>query len=133
VTGKGDRRPADLSREIYDTWISGQLEPLQDLVCEDVTVSGYLTDGRPLQGKEAVLAMVASFSHADGIELVDVEELNMVTALLQMRLRVDPTGDPQTMESFWLWTFRDGMLDESHAFLSRDAALLWFGEAGPTR
>jgi ketosteroid isomerase-like protein len=126
-----DRRPADVTREIYATWVSGQLGALGALVRDDVAVSGYLTDGRPLHGKEAVLAMVASFTEADGIELVDVEELSADVALLQMRMGAN--GSDAVTDSYWLWTFEGARLKESHAFLSRDAALSWFGAQSETR
>ena len=121
------RRPADVTREMYSAWRDGRLDALVGLVDEDVVVSGYLGDGRPLHGRAAVLEMVEAFSESsDRVQLVDVEELDAGVALLELRIGAEPAASGV----FWLWRFEGGKLKESHAFVSRDAALAWFGTQG---
>jgi hypothetical protein len=129
------RGPIEATRAIISAWRDADIHVLADLLHEDVCVSGYLADGRPVLGKAAVLEMVEGFSASTGrLRLLDVEELGPTCALLQMRIDPEPP-EPGLgpAESWWMWAFDAGTLRESHAFASRDAALLWFREreSGP--
>jgi ketosteroid isomerase-like protein len=127
-----ERRPADVTRELYSAWTDRRLDALDGLVDEDVVVSGYLADGRPLQGRAAVLEMVEAFSQSSGqVQIVEVEELDAAVALLQLRIGSElPDEGEGTPSVYWLWRFEADKLKESHAFASRDAALAWFGAQG---
>jgi hypothetical protein len=124
------RGPVEVTREIISAWREADIDVLSGLLNEDVCVSGYLADGRPVLGKAAVLEMVEGFSASAGaLRLLDVEQLGPTCALLRMRIDPEPAEpgvDPA--ESWWMWAFDGGTLRESHAFASRDAALSWFDE-----
>jgi len=128
------RGPVEATQAIISAWRDADIDVLADLLNDDVCVSGYLADGRPVLGKAAVLEMVEGFSASTGrLRLLDVEQLGPTCALLQMRIDPEPPDtDVGPAESWWMWAFDAGTLKQSHAFASRDAALLWFAERNST-
>jgi len=126
------RGPVDVTRELVSAWRDADIGALDGLLCDDVSVSGLLADGRPISGKAAVLAMVEDFfASPQRLELVNIEELGPISALLQMRIVGEPPGEDDR-DSWWLWGLDAGRLQESHAFTSREAALSWFADQGPS-
>jgi ketosteroid isomerase-like protein len=122
-------RPAEITRQLYAAWSGGQIAELEALTSDDVVVSGYLADGVPLRGREAVFGMVRDF-YASGlhVDMSDIEELSDSAALSRVDIHgegADADG-ASSVVSYWVWTFEHGKLKNSHVFTSRDLAIAWF-------
>jgi ketosteroid isomerase-like protein len=133
VGGPDGTRPGEITRQLYAAWRAGRLDQLNALTHDDVVVSGYLADGVPLRGREAVFSMVRDFAESDYVvDMSDIEELSDATALSRVAVRpANPAVGEPGSEAFWAWTFEGGKLKESHVFMSRDAAISWFGSSDP--
>jgi hypothetical protein len=130
--GQGDGlAPEDTARRLWAAWADANIDELSALVTDDVVVSGHLADGRPLHGRSDVMEMVRSFAASGSVvRLSELEPLS--DASVVFRASVESADGPSDV-AYWVWTFQDGLLDDSHAFASRDAAITWFAAEDPAR
>jgi ketosteroid isomerase-like protein len=122
-----EMRPAEITRRLYAAWRGGRLDALEALTSDDVVVSGYLAEGVPLRGREAVFGMVRNFAESGlHVDMSDIEELSDSTALSRVDIHADDVDPDETRAvAYWVWTFEAGKLKNSHVFTSRDAAITW--------
>jgi hypothetical protein len=123
-----DRKaPEDTARTLWAAWRAADIERLTQLVTDDVTVSGYLADGRPIRGQDDVMGMVRDFA-ASGAK-VDLSELETLSDTCVV-FRASVHGDAGA--TYWVWTFQNGLLKDSHVFASRDTAVSWYAAEHPS-
>ena len=116
---------------MWAAWRAADIDRLSKLVTDDVVVSGYLADGRPLRGQEEVMGMVRDFAASGAkVDLSELETLSDTCVVFRASVHGDGTGDAGA--TYWVWTFEDGLLKDSHVFASRDTAVSWYAAEHPS-
>jgi SnoaL-like protein len=126
-----DRKaPEEIARTLWAAWRVADVERLTQLVTDDVSVSGYLADGRPIRGQDDVMGMVRDFAASGAkVDLSELETLSDTCVVFRASVHGDGAGDAGA--TYWVWTFEDGLLKDSHVFASRDTAVSWFAAEHP--
>jgi hypothetical protein len=124
-TPSDQRTPEDIARTLWTAWRAADIGRLTQLVTDDVSVSGYLADGRPIQGQDDVMGMVRDFAASGAkVDLSELETLSDTCVVFRASVHGDGSGDAGA--TYWVWTFENGLLKDSHVFASRDTAVSWF-------
>jgi hypothetical protein len=126
-----DRTPEQIARTLWAAWRAADIDRLTELVTDDVAVSGYLADGRPLRGQEEVMGMVRGFAASGAtVDLSELETLSDTSVVFRATVHADAAGDAGA--TYWVWTFEDGLLKDSHVFANHDTAVSWFAAEHPS-
>jgi ketosteroid isomerase-like protein len=122
--------PEEITHTLWTAWQAADIDRLTELVTDDVMVSGYLADGRPIKGQDDVMGMVRDFAAAGAkVDLSELETLSDNCVVFRASVHGDSAGDAGA--TYWVWTFENGLLKDSHVFANHDTAVSWFAAEHP--
>jgi ketosteroid isomerase-like protein len=126
---------ADLIRDGWARWNTGDRESLLELIAPDVEIrvaSSQVSGGEPYHGHDGYRQWVATLEEAFEVWEIHPETFrehgDAVLVLGYMHLRGRGSGLELDQETGWIVDVRDGLMCRLQAFLSHAEALAAFSE-----